>query len=552
MAYVSLKVGGLSGVTPIGCSITFGVGTIPVAHIDLAPAPPGVIKINPGIGAFSDIDAKKRKGEISVDVKVKTYAGNAGYTNRTLKFVGLLDGLSITNSVGGNTYQAVLKNKAQTLLELTTTTPGLYPMGVDIYKCADYSIQQTMQGDADKYQVSWTRVFSKIDKRGMTPVEFYTKALIELLKEQEAGAGTYLGVNNVLVAGTPPMKKIFEDPRYKKAASNGIKLLSSIDYSAINSGFIKNVLQGSVVAEDLQNVFVRGSNIVLENYMGFLAHIGCTLIFGNNKIFAVPQNSMLKQTYNVPSKGQLQTEINKAQPADYTSYTYSDNGFRDIGSVVLTSSVMKGGSYGPGLGIDPGIVECYVEPAGLSQASGVYTIPGHPWMLGAPQIALPGDSKELSVNMDSVGKPAIKDILTHDAAAANVQAAAKEVVEKKKETHKKLVDVVAKNYAETKFFQARYSDRHGSISMDFNPNWVPGTGGTLFIRETGLFIAFYVTSVTHTISMAAPNSGTAVTHISFSCGRMGKSPPGASEDKFLGYNLGLEKSIQQQFVKDIT
>jgi hypothetical protein len=87
--------------------------------------------------------------------------------------------------------------------------------------------------------------------------------------------------------------------------------------------------------------------------------------------------------------------------------------------------------------------------------------------------------------------------------------------------------------------------------MDFNPNWVPGTSGTLYIRETGNFIAFYVTGVTHRIEMSVPHSGHAITSITFCCGRMGASPPGVDADLFLGYNLAKEQAIQAAFVADI-
>jgi hypothetical protein len=110
---------------------------------------------------------------------------------------------------------------------------------------------------------------------------------------------------------------------------------------------------------------------------------------------------------------------------------------------------------------------------------------------------------------------------------------------------------VLKNYAETKYYQARYGDRQGSITLDFNPKWVPGTSGSLYVRETGTFVAFYVTGVTHRIEMGAPHNGTAMTSITFCCGRVGASPPGVEQDMYLGYNLAKEKAIQAAFLSDI-
>ena len=118
------------------------------------------------------------------------------------------------------------------------------------------------------------------------------------------------------------------------------------------------------------------------------------------------------------------------------------------------------------------------------------------------------------------------------------------------EKYKNLIGSALKNYAETKFYQARFLDRHGSITMDFNPNWVPGTGGTLYIRETGLTVAFYVESVTHRIDLSPPANGSAITVVNFSCGRMGKEPRGTTKDEYLGYDLGKEKAIQSAFISD--
>jgi hypothetical protein len=108
------------------------------------------------------------------------------------------------------------------------------------------------------------------------------------------------------------------------------------------------------------------------------------------------------------------------------------------------------------------------------------------------------------------------------------------------------------NYGETVFYQKRYGDRQGSITLDFNPDWVPGTGGSLYIRESNMFINFYVTSVTHQVDTSPPSNGSAITIINFCCGRMGPNPPGTKEYKFFGYNRDKEKAIQEAFVKDIT
>jgi hypothetical protein len=106
-------------------------------------------------------------------------------------------------------------------------------------------------------------------------------------------------------------------------------------------------------------------------------------------------------------------------------------------------------------------------------------------------------------------------------------------------------------YAETKYYQAKYYDRMGSLNMDFNPKWVPGTGGTLYVRATGVMLSFYVTSVTHRIDTSAPNHGNASTTVNFCCGRIGSGPEGVSADRYLGYDAGKESGIQGSYVGDM-
>jgi hypothetical protein len=68
------------------------------------------------------------------------------------------------------------------------------------------------------------------------------------------------------------------------------------------------------------------------------------------------------------------------------------------------------------------------------------------------------------------------------------------------------------------------------------------------VRETGSTLAFYVTNVTHRIDVSAPNTGTAITTVSFSCGRFGGA--GTGSDTFLGYDLGKEQGVQSGFIGD--
>ena len=86
--------------------------------------------------------------------------------------------------------------------------------------------------------------------------------------------------------------------------------------------------------------------------------------------------------------------------------------------------------------------------------------------------------------------------------------------------------------------------------MDFNTEWVPGTSGLLYIHETKLWLQFYVVSVTHKVDLSPPSNGTAITIVSYRCGRIGKEPAATEKDNYLGYDKEREDGVRQQWIGD--
>jgi hypothetical protein len=297
-------------------------------------------------------------------------------------------------------------------------------------------------------------------------------------------------------------------------------------------------------------MFANSPDVLFENLRAFLSYMGCTLIFSNSKMYVVPVNSMLKQPTNVPNYRQLQNSPNHANPANYNSYVYNDTGYRDIGMVMVTvEGQVMGANVGTG-SFDKGNMVHFAAPAELSNSCGVLVVRAHPWMIISAETSTGAVAPVGRTRADNKQDSCTDDKYTSFDAHMQAQAAKhKADVKTRSEATKAYLKSVLENYAETKFYQERYSDRHGTITMDFNPDWVPGTGGTLFVRETGMFVAFYVNSVTHRVDMHAPASGTAMTVVNFSCGRMGKNPHGA-DDLYLGYNLGKEQAVQKAFIAD--
>jgi hypothetical protein len=215
--------------------------------------------------------------------------------------------------------------------------------------------------------------------------------------------------------------------------------------------------------------------------------------------------------------------------------------------LVLTPG-WKDGTNAGALTSDRGLVGEYCTT--LGGGTGVLAVKSHPWMGLTPTGDVPAKTSVSTLKkLDGKGSM-VEAATSFKAGKAIGKNTTAEGVASKKSSAGNLTKATLDNYAETKMYQAKYIDRQGTITMDFNPNWVPGTGGSLFIRETGMTLAFHVTNVTHRIDVSAPNTGSAITTVSFNCGRLGASPPGTDSDVFLGYNLGKEEGVQSAFIGD--
>lgn len=550
---VKLTVSGLDGVTPIGVSVNYSLGAIPTATVDLAPQSPGIIKIVSGAsGVLGDVDKAKRKQDIVIDITTKSYiSGKAGKDEQSLKFIGLLDGLSVGNVVGANSYQAVIKNKAQTLLELTTVSPGLYPTSVNIYRNASMSMTTNSQQEENQSVIAWANIkaTNKLPYKE-SPIKFYTELMKLIIKIQTDEWYKFTGMEK-LTSGLKAFQRVFTDKRYKAALARAKTFFENIDLSAVQGGTHVAIKTGNaIVMQAIQLAFQDGPNVLLENYINFLNQMGCSLVFGNSKAWVVPINSVIKYNYKEPGKRQNQTEPNQGCPADYNSFNYNDNGYRDISSVVVTTPLFKGSFDLGKFKFEHGVIGEYVDKEDLTQASGVLVVSAHPFMTLSHTAAYATDARDGKQRMDSKQDSMYTSSQKFSEAVTETKTANAERLIQKEVSYSDFIQSNLDNYAEIKFYQARYGDRQGSITMDFNPNWVPGTGGYLYIRNMGMFLAFYVNSVTHRVDMSPPNNGTAITIVNFNCGRMGKSPAGVAEDLFFGYNLGKENAIQTAFLAD--
>jgi hypothetical protein len=532
----------------MGATIHLAVGSIPSASVDLRPSGGG-FKVEGG-GSFPDIDSRRRNSEESVSISVSVRKGSGGSVDRKFNFKGTLDGYSISNIVGNNSYQAVIKNNAQSLLEVTTLMPGLYPASTNIYKIASHAITTSSQGEESESKKLWCALLKEEPSLlKLPPIKFYVGLLKLIVKMQLGGWENYTG-KDAMISGQPAFKEIFSSEAYKKNLKMAMSVLESISYEGC-SGLVDRMLSSGTSDLGTYDIFAGGPTILLENLLNFLSTLGCSIIFGNNKSYIVPINSVIKQTKYSPGKGEISTTVNAAGPADYNGYTFNDVGFRDVNSVIVLSPEYTGGSYLGGKGYDRAVLGCFAAPGKEAKGSGVYVTRMHPWMFASATAPQATDAQKAKINQDGTGSPYEKQS-SFAAAAGEANKAHAEKESKKAESVAEFPGKYLRNFAETKYYQARFTDRQGSITLDFNPLWAPGTGGVLFVRESGMTLHFYVTSVIHRVETGAPNTGSAITVVNFSCGRFGRDPAGAESDDFLGYNAGKEAGIRTGYAKSFS
>ena len=189
---VTLTVEGFDGVMPTGVTITSQVGSIPTAIVDLAPGGTTVTQIK-GVTSslLSNTDAVKRQQDITIDISVNTYVNSeVGRKLKKLKFVGLFDGLTVGNVVGNNTYQAVVKNKAQVLLEVAIMAPGLHPASINIYKNPSWSSTIDPHGKEGKV-IAWGGSIKNPEIFDNPPIKFYKKLLTHIVELQQGDWQSY-------------------------------------------------------------------------------------------------------------------------------------------------------------------------------------------------------------------------------------------------------------------------------------------------------------------------------------------------------------------------
>lgn len=511
-----------------GINISYGINAIPVCILNLDA--PYIEKTSPEFLCKPEI-YKSRNLNVSISVKSKTGC---------IKFDGYFDGLNISQSVGSISYQAVIKNKFQRLLEIYPRAIGIMPSSYSIFRTVDNV--KIEHGDLRKNIAEFTVGTNKLDV-SKSIGEFlmgYIKAIVRTQFDFQLNFNTTENYNGLL---SQIRSKV-----YLENLTESNKLFDKVDLSyvakcAILSNEIGNYIAEQTLGEhtDLWDLMLRAYDV-----------LGCVLLVGNDTLTVVPAATYLKIDHAVPPHQGTSSKPNTANPADYNGFSVSNNGFVNIKYCYVVVDAVNLGPYSARLpnevtqhmGIYPKTDDKEIPDDG---SSGILIVKASPFLIPAINAGWTMND-EMQQKLQSRSSHFDRPAVDPDVPKEDMEKANKVWFESMHSS------VLLDQYAKLKFLQMKYADRTGSFTSVFNPNWVPATTGSLYTRTPGLFVNFYVNEVRHTITMDVPNQGSAVTSVNFSSVRMGRQGeiPGVEEDELFQYSKSDMEGLQKKWIKDIS
>jgi hypothetical protein len=517
--------GAFPTISPTGVQITYPIGDIPTAVLELAPS---------SLDLFCDFE-KYRRTRVSLLVRT---------INGCIHFDGLIDGLSMSQSVGGMSIQLVIKSTWQVLKEIDSRIPGYSSNSDDIFKQTSL-INLNSQSGAEI--VNGTFRFSKLKEVGFDiPV---IKGMVELVK--------------VFLYAYQDVKTLVSEPNFKYAL---VRVAEALKVTHINLALEK--------MNKIVTVFAENTRVTLGHYLplsGLLATIAqsrgsmfdlllklldlfeCTLVIGNEYAYIVPKIGFLRMTHANVGLRQLSSTPNVVYPAQYNSFSFNDSGYMDIRAMVLRSPqtlpiVNTFSNAEIGYYIDP-----YAYGGMLVQDVPEFVAIGGSVLHSSFQSQVKRSVSAAATNTGAgtAAAPSKEESATEREAKRNAQ-------EKLKINQDKLVrDSLLKycnEWAQIKYYQAKYSDRVGNFTTLFNPNFAPGAVGQLYTRHPGTYIDFFVTGVTHSLRLAPEAQGEAITTVSFNSGRIGANAlaTGVNTISYFNYSAATSLDYARRFVNDVS
>lgn len=487
---------------PIGVDLNYTYNEVPVALVDIS---------TDDISLLCNFENFRRK---KVIISINTDYG-------CIKFEGLIDGLSMVQSIGNIRLQMVVKNSFQVLKETYPKLPGLHPSSMDLFRRVDV-IKHSPEFD-DFFKTLSIGLDTRSD-RVKNLIDFYIAAAIKYVTAQQ----NITVVSNV----APAVSGIIQVAKDLAKTTLPIALdkLGKIDTSFVK-GMTISAASALVTGHALEGL-VNGTDSLFNSLVSNLTDLGCVLVIGNSKAWVVPEVGFLQIDHTSKiGLGATSDLSNIVYPAQYTSVTFNDNGYRDIKACYVVSDAniqLLNKKLTSELGF-------YID---TNAKGGVLT-------LAIPKFVAVGSAGAL-FEATSEAQKAIKeksDNLSEELDEDTTVDELKDVESQLELNGVRSQKEFINNWAQLKYLQAKYMDRLGSISMKFNPKWAPAAVGSLYTRHPGTYIDFFVTSISHRFSLNAPNSGTAETIVNFNCGRIGKDALGSGIDKIILYDYDAARSL---------
>lgn len=507
---------------PTGASISYRIADIPTAVLSLAPG---------AIPAFCNFDSLRRS---MVEIQIST-------VNGCLVFDGYLDGLSSQMNVGGVSISLVVKSGWQLMREIDPKLPGYSPSSVDMFRWAEVI---KFSGDPDNV---------------------LTQETLNALNQTAADGPAIDGILNVLktiLIRKADYAQYVSNPNYNSALVLIYEVLKST-HLTIGKTLLDNVvtsyLSGMRVGlttpfalNQIMQVVSMNHLSIFDLLLNLLALFECTLVIGNRKSYVIPNVGFLKINHPAGvNRGEVSSYPNILFPAQYEAYSFNDNGYKDIRACALVSDSVLPPTTGDNLNTPT--IGYYIDP----NAKGGVIVETLPLFINMAGYISNYNSQYKAQTATSSGDNFSK--------SASKAAPSTNITRQETETRTTPVVASAANsllndemyyaneWAKLKYLQAKYIDRTGTVSMAFNPRFAPGAVGTMYTRQPGTWLDFFVQAVTHEIRIDAPSVGTATTSIAFNCGRMGNSSDAAIDKiDFFEFDATSSLNYASEFVQDVT
>ena len=534
----------VSALIPTSVTVHYGINSIPYVELSINPIADGVT--GDTFIQICNFDKIYRRKQLSVIISTHVIAGNRDQ-NVCLRFDGIIDGLSFSQSPGGLTTQLVVKHKMQWLTEVAPKIVGIHPSSVDVFQLP---AALDWQRDPATGDIILSRTLSGAGPPGLDNtgniIDWYVGLLRAAVTSQkevtlsvEENASEYLALGSILKS-----QDIYKE---NGLADTVLDLIDSIDTSAIQGLPFKAGM--AYLTGFIADTLVSMRDNIFANLVRFSAEMGCCVVVGRQKTFIVPEAAYL----NVPKPGtpalrQVSSLNNTILPSEFENFTFNDNGFVNIKGVYIVHDPntnqyatlqINNTDYGVFVDTDPeargNIVFTHLpQYASIGLANAIDGGEGTQQVLGGakqndPNNPLLAGQLKLEDAVDSAIKMSDNALVAQSRIRTFMDA-----------------------WAQMAYCKMKYDDRTGSFNAVYNNAWAPGAMGYLYTRLPGIYCDFFVTGVTHNFQLNIPNGGSIVTTVSFKGGRLGPTAnTGLPKVALYDYSWTNAQQFTNMFLDDV-